>query len=1475
MKRMLLCILMAQTLCMMAGVKVTRDVNEEESQIITVENELMTATFSSLGARLISLVDKADGRHLVAHPKKDDSNSGAFRDQLAPKNFNIPNTQFIVETLKETDDEVRLAFRTPALPDDLYFIRFKKVFTIKSGSALINCDLSISNQTESMSGKMLQYWSHNFVGSEGEDNRYFVATEGGVIDYVPSPKTDKTVHTPVRSFIGMVGKSGTGVVMIPEFRRLDSTYSWYCKYHGSHDTLEWKYVPEKIPAGGEMKTSFALGIVKGMPMMGGAGKAGYGAFDVAAGKLLLSSFSPCDAEVVVFLDGKQIASSKLSLAPGKVTELAFDAQLPAKYLLTADVRASDGSRFDVIAAKGVKVLPKEERKKTDEDNDDWQFKWSDAIETPHFDWLHGNPFKVLFLLPTNGIRDCIELKQRMPIIPTIPTIYPNSWQMSWRVQTDTMSGEKTGLKFLPKYFGKDDKYDVIVLGGDGYIAKDRTRMFWKDFPEAIRKGILERVRNGVGLVVINPMGTDAELDSVLKGLEPLPKAFADSMDYSAAPYFPKSTIRTGTLGKGRVVSIQYPQAGFIAPHPGNRRYNLLLLSAEHRFQEYQFAVLARLINYANGVEPTITSMKVSDGVLKVFGKAGRCNVNIFDRWSEPRESFQAELKDGETEIPLPDCGEGRFYVHVTVEGDFGFSAYDVKGATELKSIQMSQSFNKGEHAVGKIEVAGLTQAEELQSAIYDNVGRIVWQGTGTDIDWDCANAVVSRHVLKARLVRNDRVISEKHHEFYLPDVWENNGHFVSNIWSGYPFPEYAFPYINDQIWRLGASYIFSSRNEECSYLFNFSNMESGITWISSSAMFHNKSFFSELDKWSKTGDKKFLVKPYCPSNPENDRLLVPSLPDRMKLWGTRRFFQLGDEMSMGWYTGAYDLCFCEFCLKGLREDMKAKYGDIAALNKSWATEFKDWEDVMPMTYAEAMLHPSPAPWVEHRLYMDKVFIQAVTKIMDRIKAEYPGAWTGPSGTKGTPAVYGGNWNFWNTRNVNYTTYYGTPRIQLSFNRDRIVMCHYGYSTSEISTRFSLMEQVFVGNKGINTWWSPTFVMPDLRIADIRKYYQDLTWECRNGFGEILFHSKPVAPKVAILHSQPALISNFMKQRKTDYHEKELAYAMVLEDLGIPYRFIAPAEIGRLNEFEALFLPEATAMSDAEIEAVKAFKGVVIADYEIATQNEICVKRGAGALDEFFGVKTGNCKLKKVKNHNVPGVTIEQICKEIEPVGGKPLYEADGTPLVIVNGKAVTLNFSPLYNTKREAGFRRLIANLLNVKPAVELETDMAVMQTFYEHGDTQYVCLLPEPHGVNWKELPFKSMEAWRKTAKLRLPKAAHLYDVREGKYLGSGREFDIELTPAHGKMFALLPKKSDGFTVAMPSEAKAGAIVPVEITADKGHHVWLMTVDNHLEYRKIQSTDGGSKFILPLAFSDTGILKVTVRDSVTGEEKKFNLKVK
>ena len=87
MRRAVVFIVLLQSFCLFAELKVMRETNEAESQIITVENSLMTAKFSSLGGRLVSLVEKRGGRQLVHNAPQDSSSTGAFRDLLPPKDF--------------------------------------------------------------------------------------------------------------------------------------------------------------------------------------------------------------------------------------------------------------------------------------------------------------------------------------------------------------------------------------------------------------------------------------------------------------------------------------------------------------------------------------------------------------------------------------------------------------------------------------------------------------------------------------------------------------------------------------------------------------------------------------------------------------------------------------------------------------------------------------------------------------------------------------------------------------------------------------------------------------------------------------------------------------------------------------------------------------------------------------------------------------------------------------------------------------------------------------------------------------------------------------------------------------------------------------------------------------------------------------------------------------------------------------------
>ena len=169
------------------------------------------------------------------------------------------------------------------------------------------------------------------------------------------------------------------------------------------------------------------------------------------------------------------------------------------------------------------------------------------------------------------------------------------------------------------------------------------------------------------------------------------------------------------------------------------------------------------------------------------------------------------------------------------------------------------------------------------------------------------------------------------------------------------------------------------------------------------------------------------------------------------------------------------------------------------------------------------------------------------------------------------------------------SFYRDTRLTVSFNRDkRLVMRYRGYSNSEPDTVYSFWEGMALGERGNNNWFGSTFLLPDLRISAIRGYYSKLLWELRSGAGDLLYHSSKLTDTAAILHSQRSLILNFTKQRKTEFYPKERSFARMLEDLAIPYRFIAPEQLDELDKFKVLILPEASALSDDAVAKITAF-----------------------------------------------------------------------------------------------------------------------------------------------------------------------------------------------------------------------------------------------------------------------------------------------
>lgn len=139
------------------------------------------------------------------------------------------------------------------------------------------------------------------------------------------------------------------------------------------------------------------------------------------------------------------------------------------------------------------------------------------VVTPHEPWAtpwKGGTTKALILTHLHNQREIVELAQRMELTFDTASVTKYAWLLSVASRHRTNLSWSNVLGKLEEDL-KANRYDVIVIGGAP----------WKRlFDEAVRKGVLDQVKAGAGLVVIlDPVDTTDDLAALL----PL-KQFVDS-----------------------------------------------------------------------------------------------------------------------------------------------------------------------------------------------------------------------------------------------------------------------------------------------------------------------------------------------------------------------------------------------------------------------------------------------------------------------------------------------------------------------------------------------------------------------------------------------------------------------------------------------------------------------------------------------------------------------------------------------------------------------------------------------------------------------------------------------------------------------------------------------------------------------------------------------------------------------------------
>ena len=457
------------------------------------------------------------------------------------------------------------------------------------------------------------------------------------------------------------------------------------------------------------------------------------------------------------------------------------------------------------------------------------------------------------------------------------------------------------------------------------------------------------VEGGVGLLYINPTGEDKELTALLQGLQSIGRELTASMDFSAAPHFPGSSISIGQYGKGRVAAVKYRSSAFVAPHSGYRNPNWALLQTEHRFQEYQFAILGRLLNCCLGRAPLLTAAGISEGKLNVNAlEPGEATVDFFGRYSQPLQSLKVNLQAGSNSISCPPLPHGRVYAHIRLDNrDFAFASAEIKRPEHIAALEMGTTFEAGEPVRAKIALSPAAAGASL-SRKSSTTPPAALSRPRTELIWEPANAVVNRHIFIVRLCRNGELLDERQQEFFLPDVLYATRSYAHLLWTdGDCFPEYTYPYRHELKRRFGFNYLYAGSSAGAdAWTLKYANCAAGNNWHCNAAGLHNRNFRNSLKQWSDTHDSQYLIDPICKNDPKViAKLQETDVADRFHFFASRKMFQLGDEMSITYYNSPMDTCFCQFCLPDFRRWLQEHHASLEDLNRAWKTSFQAWDEV--------------------------------------------------------------------------------------------------------------------------------------------------------------------------------------------------------------------------------------------------------------------------------------------------------------------------------------------------------------------------------------------------------------------------------------------------------------------------------------------------------------------------------------------------
>lgn len=1072
------------------------------------------------------------------------------------------------------------------------------------------------------------------------------------------------------------------------------------------------------------------------------------------------------------------------------------------------------------------------------------------LETPHIPFakpLSIGPVHALFVCPvhrTGAPRDVVELAQRFDLdFSAVTTAYP--WTIGYEREYFRMwKNTSPDEKIQEILHGLEKAPEVLVIGN----------LIYSKFPARLHQAILDRVKNGMGLVVPGPR----DLPDVFEPLGGADNQGAASivadMPISGLPeFFPglgmspletaKKGVRSYRVGEGRVVVIRWTpeQAkegdGFagLAPTAAGGRWSR---QYEQRYN-YHLGLIAKSLLWASGKE-----LRATWNALPVEGKefdrsqmAGE-QIQLSTKWAGKngsRATVSARVKDSlgrvlleedlevmlargqnHFSLPMPSFATGLHYLEFILATDDGIEnwatrSFRVTGPDEIIRVKAaSEYWERGEDVSVQVEFRDpVRKPAKLVARLRDTNGRVyrahvldlVETATVFDFTIPVDRPTTLASYIEVELVRGGEVISYGDDIVYVPK--RDFDEFLSVLWCMIP-NEGVGQVALREIRKLGFDAVYHW-GDQCG---DFEN--DAMADLMPAQYCTRITLSPDARGWSTgmpgNGRLDPAWKEHVEKFKESVQASMPLGPPYYSL-GDENFFQFG-------------FGFSPYELEAYRLFLGRRYGTISRLNREYGSAYTSFADVPRLKESDAIDQDLIPALLDHRLGTEEEYALYHHDLVNALRELDPDARVGAEGSQaGNLERMLDGVQLWGP--------YGDGILLRSLRSGDLLASNWwaglSYGPKDCT---KLWTQIIRGFVNYHQFFCASHIDGAIFNIDysLRPFFENFLPEWRqihSGIALMLRDAEVVSQyPIAIHWSKESEHASFALKRLGTSQSARNTLAKTLDALSRDYRYVTSRQIRddmlASPGADILFLPSSHCLDEAtagNIEEYVRDGGTVVADF-IPSLNEFGRRLPEGRLDKMFGATCGGKTTpipinRLVIDTEIGGHPIRLKCPRTIAHADLSAGDADvlvagrDVPMMLVkgvgNGRVILLNFDLGRCSRQERkSFLGSLLRIAGAKPEYELVgAAPGTVCSVLRRGNLTLVGVIqpeeePLPASVDWSD-------------------SSHVYDVRAGKYLGKLNNLAVP-QGQRVHLFAMQDSPVDSIRLNHTSRVAAGDTMPIQI---------------------------------------------------------------